>query len=145
VDEPIGLIDLMPTLVAYLGLESPTQTKDGRDFSDLLNSDTLTDPVEYQYAETELGNLHRSVIYQDRWKFIWSEQDNGRRREWLYDLSKDKSEQKNLLRERPLLASELRNKLNEAFSSFESRAFNVTTIEPDAKTRQALKALGYIE
>ena len=144
VDEPVGLIDLMPTLVAYLGLESPTQTKDGRDFSNLLNADSRTEPVEYQYAETELGTLYRSVIYQDRWKFIWTEED-GRPIEWLYDLSQDKSEQENLLKEEPQIASQLREKLHEAFSNYEGRAFTVKTVKPDKKTRQALRALGYIE
>jgi arylsulfatase A-like enzyme len=145
VDQPVGLIDIIPTIVTYLGLESPTQTKDGRDFSALLTSDDQIEPVEYQYAETQLETLHRSVIYQDRWKFIWSKDENGRQVELLYDLAQDNSEQINLVWERPQIASHLREKLHEAFAEYESRAFAVNTIEPDEKTRQALQALGYIE
>jgi arylsulfatase A-like enzyme len=144
VDEPVGLIDLMPTFVAFLGLESPEQLKDGWDFSDLLRADTQAEPLEYQYAETELGDLYRSVIYQDRWKFIWSEQ-NGHPIELLFDLSQDKAERVNLLEERPQIASQLREKLHEAFSHYESRAFAAKTFKPDDKTRRALRALGYIK
>jgi len=144
VSAPVGLIDIKPTLIAYLDLESPEKAGDGRDFSYLLGEGDLPPASEYQYAETELGNLHRGVIYKDRWKFITFEKA-GVSKELLFDLSQDELEMVNLIEANPELASELRQKLNEAFSDYEGRGFVSETVELDEKARDHLRALGYLD
>lgn len=143
VSAPVGLIDIKPTLIAYLDLESSEEAGDGRDFSYLLGEGDLPEAPEYQYAETELGNLHRGVIYKDRWKFI-SFEEAGVSKEFLFDLSRDKLEMVNLIETNPELASELRQKLNEAFSDYEGRGFASETVELNEKARDHLRALGYL-
>jgi len=142
--EPVGLIDVLPTLIDYLELETTNTFRDGRSFSILFNAGDRQDAPEYQFSETELKNLYRCVIHKDRWKFIYSEK-SGVPKEWLFDLSQDPSEQVNLLKERPIMASELREKLSETFSQLESRTLSTNTVEPSKRTRRLLKSLGYLE
>jgi len=142
--EPVGLIDVLPTLIDYLELETTNTFRDGRSFSILFNAGDRQDAPEYQFSETELKNLYRCVIHKDRWKFIYSEK-SGVPKEWLFDLSQDPSEQVNLLKERPIMASELREKLSETFSQLENRTFVTNTVEPSIRTRRLLKSLGYLE
>ncbi len=144
VSEPVGLVDVMPTLIAHLELESPDRLSHGASFSDLFHSDARRNAPEYQYAETRLGIPFKSVTYQNRWKFIYSQQEDSRG-EWLFDLSQDEFEKVNLLKDRPIIASKLREKLDETFAGYKNDALASETFEPDEKTRQMLHSLGYIQ
>lgn len=144
VAEPVGLIDILPTLVDYIKFEPANDSKDGKSFVDLLDADGRPDATEYQYAETELDELHRSVVRGNRWKLIYSEHEDSPL-EMLFDLSRDPSEQVNLLRDRPEIASELRDRLAEAFSDFEARSFDAKTAQTSEQTRKLLESLGYLE
>jgi arylsulfatase len=144
VTEAVGLVDILPTLIDYLKLDSSAETRDGRSFVGSLGEDDRIGAPKYQYAETELTHLFRSVVSEDRWKMIYSE-ETGVRQERLYNLSEDPAERVNLIKERQAIASELREELAKAFSNFESRSFSTDTVEPSEQTRQLLKAVGYLE
>lgn len=144
IHEPVGLVDLLPTMTDYLDLQVPASPTDGSSFADSFSMGAWTTAPEYRYSETELYVLHRSVRYQNRWKLV-QKVKSGMREEQLFDLTHDPRERVNLSREQPEIAALLRHKLDERFADFQDRALSAQTFEPDERTRRLIKALGYVQ
>jgi arylsulfatase A-like enzyme/Flp pilus assembly protein TadD len=121
--------DLLPTLLARLGVAAPTRL-DGRDL--------LVGPAPTQsYAETlyprAFGWSALHAWRQGQVKLI-----DAPRRE-LYDLMSDPAETRNLFAERPQQAARLR----EALLAFREGDRPGTTSTPEPKVAERLRALGY--
>jgi arylsulfatase A-like enzyme len=142
--EAVGLVDLLPTLLDYLGIRTSTVQMDGKSFAAAFHTGSWPDAPQYRYHETDLNILHRSVRYQNRWKLIRS-MPGGVPREQLFDLSNDPKETSNVLEKQPLIAAELRKRLDEEFAEFQRRTYSASVAEPDERTRQLLKSLGYLD
>jgi arylsulfatase A-like enzyme len=89
--EPVSLIDVAPTLLAYLGL-APAPGNEGR----ALFADHAAD---WQGARPIRASLSRDHSLESlrlgRWKYIHDPGNPARR--WLFDLARDPREQRNLL------------------------------------------------
>jgi arylsulfatase A-like enzyme len=138
IDHPVGLVDIAPTVAELLGLQLEAEVR-GRSLVPLLEGGAIPDwPIIAETYRPEAYSDKRAII-SGGFKYIWSSRDHV----WveLYDLADDPSEQMELSRERPELASELRKALDREFeSSQRSLAIEADISEQDAAR---LRALGY--
>ncbi len=136
VERPVGLIDLMPTLLDLIGLEPEPQAQ-GESFAPLLRGRQMADRV--QFFETFDAFAARSRTH----KLIWLNDD----RQEFYDLVADPGESRSLAEpcEGPCrhLARLLRPFRSLMLESRESnRAGTAELRQEDIET---LRALGYLE
>ncbi len=134
VRDPVSLLSLAPSLVAWAGLEPPASFQSapfgeaGASGSGLIA--TATQP---QFPT-------RFAIRQGRWKLIESV-DEGRRE--LFDLGSDATERRDLSSERPDLAERLGQSLESARDVLRRRGFQVRVVGPregSARVRIALES-----
>jgi arylsulfatase A-like enzyme/cytochrome c-type biogenesis protein CcmH/NrfG len=133
----VSQVDLMPTVLALLGLPAPTPT----DGIDLTTAIPESRPI---YAETLHGLLMYGwaallAVYEGPLKYI-----HGPHPE-LFDLSADPNEHTNLLPSRPQDAERLRQRLVELFGP----DLAMTEVDAPTETRSMadlakLRALGYV-
>jgi len=133
VDEPVGLVDVMPTLLDVIGISAPHDV-DGTSRTSSFRAPGSSDVL---YAETMYPRLH----------FGWSELQsvrNGRykairgRRTELYDYRADPNETTNLADREPDVAARLGAILDRMAAGPAQPA-----AAPDADAASRLKALGY--
>ena len=100
--EPVGVIDLAPSVLSYLGLEAIP----GAEGRDILRAEVAPRPV---FHETPLNLVEVSffayAVTVGDWKYILDVRGNTVE---LYDLASDPAELRNLVDARPDKASELR-------------------------------------
>ena len=136
----VSLADIYPTVLDVLGLP-PARHVDGR--SMLRASDADRELV------FELNNRQRFLgraLLSGSFKLVETVVDYQHRDNEiaLYDLTQDPAERQDLAAERPELVNELRARMEEIFSDYESRALPLPT-EADAELDQeTLRALGYV-
>jgi arylsulfatase A-like enzyme/Flp pilus assembly protein TadD len=108
VDEPVGLIDVAPTIVQFLNLPQPT-TFQGQSLLGLLKADASYAPREVYgesaYAHDKFGWAPLRSLRVGNFKYI--DAPNAE----LYDLTHDPGEQHNLISARTTVASSLRDRL----------------------------------
>lgn len=130
VEEPVGLVDLLPTLTGLLDLPAPK----GLPGRSVFAPDRSPAPI---YAETYYPRLHlgwselRSLI-DSRWQYI-----EGRRRE-LYDLGTDPRQLTDVLAGNAGLGRSRQTQLAGFAARLERPA------EADSQEREKLAALGYL-
>jgi len=140
VTDLVSLVDLMPTVLAALGLEIPLQVQ-GRSLLPELRGDK-TDRTRDLYGETFLPRLH----------FNWSElraTENAKYhfidapRPELYDLAKDPGEIHNLFPEKKAVAEEMRSKLTVLIREYSAGKEMAEKTGLDPALMERLKSLGY--
>lgn len=112
IDEPVSLIDVLPTLLSYLGIPGPEKIS-GRDLMPLIRgeSPTLDRPL---LAETTRQGPDRVAIMRHAKKYFYSPQfelNNHKFAELFFDLAQDPREMNNLLAADPDSAVQLKNDL----------------------------------
>jgi arylsulfatase A-like enzyme/tetratricopeptide (TPR) repeat protein len=133
----VSLTDLMPTVLALLGLDVPA----GLDGADLT---ALPEPHRAVYAETLYGLAEHGwsplfAIVRDEQKYIYGPHP------LLFDLARDPLEATNLVASRPDLAADLAGELTKFFGDELSRAGAPAATEKLDDTDLAkLRALGYV-
>jgi tetratricopeptide (TPR) repeat protein len=140
VDDPVSLVDLMPTVLAALGAEIPSQVQ-GRNLLPILRGEK-SDRERTVYGETFLPRIH----------FNWSELRGAENQKYhfidaprpeLYDLAKDPGELRNLFADKKAVADEMRARLTGLIrdNSAGKEMAEKTGLDPALMER--LKALGY--
>jgi arylsulfatase A-like enzyme len=139
VEPVIGLVDVVPTVLALLGLEIP-QHLQGRDLSPLWKKPRTPPEERVLFAEsltpTKLDCNPLFAAVSDRWKYIHT------RRPELYDLANDPQERNDLADREPLVASRMREALERIFA--DRADSGASRFEVDEATRIGLEALGYL-
>ena len=106
VDEPIGIVDVMPTILALAsGRGSPDHPFDGKNIWPTL-SDSQPSPHEDLLINVE---AIRGAIRKGNWKLIKVATFPGRTE--LFDLSKDPSEKNNVADQNPEIVKDLEARL----------------------------------
>ena len=141
IEQQVGLIDVLPTLLDLVGLE-PAALVQGRSLRPLWRGEALP-PASY-YGEANHGAALTSLRKQ-RWKLI-----AGRGKAQLFDLVADRGEQRDVCRREQEtcreLAAELRAWRNESKAlRSELSPAEAPQATPDDATVERLKALGYID
>ena len=129
----------MPTLITLAGLEAPRGVQ-GRDLSRLLTSDDESD-----FASFATSTKHRRGVYAvrtTRYKLIYDQATNTIA---LFDLESDPSEYRDIAREEPDVANELRSYLLAHLErNAEFPALSSETVPIRENIRKRLEALGYL-
>jgi arylsulfatase A-like enzyme len=143
VREPVSLVDLVPTILALLGLPEPDAIE-GEDLSAQCRGSGGASPDRALFYEADawFHNIHedfRRAIRKGRYKLHFNHRERSSE---LYDLPRDPGEHENLVSEKPGVAAELRAELN-AFMT-ESREPQRLP-PPSDEALEQLRQLGYAE
>ena len=160
----VQTVDILPTLLGYIGIECPdaTQQVQGRSILEVISGSqereyTISERADWSsesskkkvsYLEKEYPNfnwrkyVHEIVALRTRdYKFIWSSEG----RHELYDLNRDPEEKRNLITIDKARASELRIKTEAWMSSFSrEEPIHVADEELEGPVKERLRALGYL-
>jgi choline-sulfatase len=132
-DEPVSLVDIVPTVLGRLGVEAPAG--DGRD---LLATGAASVPSEV-YAETEYpraaGCSPLRALVGPRWKYI-----GGPARPELYDLARDPHEAHDVAAEQPATVEAMGPRA----AAIADEAVASADAAPSAEVTERLRALGYV-
>ena len=141
--EPIGLVDLAPTIAAAaaLAFDDPP---DGQSLLEALQTGNVSEsrPIfgrRRHYPRPYQG--HRGTLFFVRdgsWKLIRATESDDE----LYDLAADPAERRDLLAARPEVAKRLDALLDTSLARHPDR---VLELEPSEAVRRGLEALGYVE
>lgn len=107
VDTPVAHIDVMPTLAAAAGAETPKGVEiDGKNILPLLEDET-------QWPRKTLfwQNGHYQVVRHGDWKLQVNDRPTDGLQTWLFNLKEDPTEQNNVSNEYPEKLKELRQLL----------------------------------
>jgi arylsulfatase A-like enzyme len=135
-------IDIMPTLLDYVGVAVP----EGIQGRSLLPWAAGADPLEdaEAFAHTSLGRRQIEAVVTGRWKVIRS---GGRRGETIevYDLQDDPREQTNQAAQRPVLAGYAQQAATASAASLHGgKRFQPGQFDLDPETARQLEELGYV-
>jgi arylsulfatase A-like enzyme len=137
---PVSLIDVMPTILALVGVPRPAAVQ-GRDLGPLLRGDSIAWSRTSGYAESLYANLHHGCVpllalREGGFKVVHGVMDEA------YDLEADPQEKRDLAGTDPARCSAMATALsNLAATLFSGEAERVTL---DDEARRALTALGYV-
>jgi choline-sulfatase len=145
VDEVVQQIDLMPTLLDYLGLPVP-EVVEGRSLLPLVDNNMISAgppaPMAFSFLHLD-GARYRSLVDGD-WKLIQRLSADGEASQsWLFDRRVDPGEALNKSLEMPI-----RSRFMELHLDAKMAEDSVLTTEEavlDEETENALKALGYLQ
>jgi len=146
----VGIIDVMPTILEILDISSDNHME-GVSLLPLIKKENLVDRNDYFFGETYLSRFTGKSVSYRNWKYIYTESSELRNLselgpEELYNLDDDPDELNNLLDQKPEIVRNLREKL-----SFYSRYVKEKAVSSpekakvDERTKQQLKALGYVD
>ena len=90
-DEPVSLMDVMPTLLEYAGVRRPP-TVEGESLTPLTQTQAKT---WRPYIHGEHGHMH--YVTDGRRKYIWFPWEEGGGREQFFDLENDPTECQDLI------------------------------------------------
>ncbi len=140
VAEPVSLVDLLPTVLALLGVPAPDDI-DGVDVSGLWNGAGPAGRPLVAEANHWIGNdtaNFRRALRRGSWTLHYDAESD---RSALYDLREDPTEQRDVASRFPEIASELRREL----APFVPETRPVTPPEPPEDLVETLRRLGYVD
>jgi arylsulfatase len=136
-DGPVQLIDVMPTVLDYLGIEPPGAPQ-GRSLRPLIEGHDASGRRIY----ARNIDATQYAIVEGTWKLVYEAESRNTK---LFDLAADPAEAQ--ARTDDEKTAELLANLLEWIETAQEmgQAVQSETVEIDEQTREALKALGYIE
>jgi arylsulfatase A-like enzyme/Tfp pilus assembly protein PilF len=139
----VRLIDLLPTVAAFLGLE-PNPAAQGVSLWPLIERGQQLPGqgsnyayIETLYPKTYMNWSELRGMRTDRWKFILAPKPE------LYDLERDPRERENVITRHPAEADQLQKKIWEVIGPA-GQDQKLTYAPMNKETRQELESLGYV-
>jgi arylsulfatase A-like enzyme len=145
VSAPVQLVDLVPTILAYLG-EDPPAGLQGRNLLPAMrvSGDEPWDR-DWAFAHLDLDGREKEAVVTEELSLVETlAGDRPRPAAELFDRSRDPGEQRNLARERPIAVAYLRSLLLAAKLAAPS-PLPREEAEVSEKLEGQLRALGYLE
>ncbi len=158
ISSPVSIVDIVPTILSWAGLDVPPEI-DGLDLTPLLGaslegdeSNTLQRLLNerYQYGEAAGGIIWVEKaegmfpifhsVRQGDYKLVYQ---SGGRGTALYNLKLDPGELNDIARDEPLIAEALGEELKRRKAAFAADSRPENRIELDPKELEQLRALGY--
>jgi arylsulfatase A-like enzyme len=139
-DDLAALLDVPPTLAAIAGLK-PADSWVGRDLFGKGDA-----PEAVLSEEDHQGNVLKS-LRGSKWKLITANEGNprGLGRTELYNLEDDPGEAKNRDAEKPEVMAAMAKGMDDAAKGLQGIKIERDQMEVDAKSKELLEKLGYIE
>lgn len=163
VEQPVGLVDLYPTILERLDIVSPHPVQGRALFADFPPAPR----PQFSFVEFRDFPYRLAAVRTDRWKLIrwrlagmaevdWSEVEAARythrfreRHEdfvELFDLAADPGERRNVAAEHPEVVAQLSELLaKHRAQAADLRLASQKALAPDPEYLEALEALGYVE
>ena len=146
VAEPVGQVDVKPTVLSLLGLlneedaSEDTRSWSGRDLVPVIEG-RARDPRRAYYSETFLpfytyGWSKLKVLHRERWKYIDAPTPE------LYDRVRDPRELSSVIDQQAGLAHDMKRDLDEWLAEFDSD--QEATLDLDSDSVAMLRSLGYL-
>jgi arylsulfatase A-like enzyme len=135
-EQPVQNLDIVPTLLDYLGLPTTGLTLEGESLRPLIEKGTAGDPHQYS-----LSGSYRSVA-DGRYKLI---QDLGGDAFWLFDLQKDPGEAHDVLAAERRTFHGLREALGGWLAQTEGQGRADESLRKAREAEEKLRSLGYLE
>ncbi|MBC8206185.1 MAG: sulfatase-like hydrolase/transferase [Kiritimatiellaeota bacterium] len=140
VSDPVGLIDIVPTICSLLKIDPPADIQ-GVDLSAFLLGENPDIDERYLYSEsvspTRFGASSLMGISTARWKYIQAPRPE------LYDVMSDPGETNNLVKKEHQRARILEDKLQEILEQ-SVRKDSDSQMELDSESIKRLESLGYV-
>lgn len=139
ISETVGLIDLVPTICRWTGIEPPPDAA-GLDLIAFLENPPAEDRFLYSesFTPTKYGCSSLLALTSGQWKYIQSTTPE------LYDLQKDPGEQNNLIEQEAkrarLYQDELKRLLTQQVRTTAGRSEGLL----DENSRKKMESLGYV-
>lgn len=149
IDAPIGLVDLVPTMLSFAGLPIDAELP-GQDLLPVIRGEA--EPLDFAISGAGYADHYQQVVRAGRWKLVYVPTVGDRQRmtgeEWeLYDVEADPAELKNVAKERPEVTESLRRKLLEWLAKHHregaGKGGQVEALDP--RTEEMMRKLGYIK
>ena len=141
IDDPVGIVDIVPTVCAILGIEAPDQVQ-GTDLSGSFDGGEPLDQERYLYCESLLPTKYGANPFQgvvtDRWKYIRTTRPE------MYDLVEDPGEANSLAEQRDDQARLLQDRLEQMLAETVREADSGSGAVLDEAGRRRLESLGYL-
>jgi len=150
VEEPVGLLEVMPTILELAGVPAPDGVQ-GKSLAPLLTSGDGDTP-RFVFMESGHVRPFQLSVRQGSWKLV--RMPSPKDREWLgapplalYDLREDPREQRDVAAEHPSVVADLSN----ALAAWQRdtpryRGDSKTDLKQlDERTQEMLRGLGYLE
>lgn len=151
IETPTSLIDVMPTILARVGIAAPSQSE-GRDAAPVADAAEAF-PGSPVYAEETKATFRLQSLRQGPWKIIRTigqtrSGDEKTPIDQLYHLDRDPREQTDLSSVETAKLSEMQGELDQIRDRLAQRTpaadADAPSIEIDERTRRQLRALGYL-
>ena len=141
VEEPAQHVDVLPTLLAYLGIEAPPT--DGRD---LLAARRRGDPPLDVYTHLDVDGHRAAAVIRGRFKLVLPQSPSQGTAPMLFDLDADPGELEDLAADRPDIVERMLGLLAERNLAGEIvSAEEIEDDQLDEDVRRRLRALGYVD
>jgi arylsulfatase len=147
-DQVVSIVDVMPTVLSWLGIASPEGTR-GQDLRPLMEGH-----ADVTHGAALLEHIGRQLegVVTDRYKYIRHRDTNRIYRGYpmregtveLYDLVEDPGEERNLAEENPALVERMEMVFGQLLEQ-ELDYGQSEAAELDEHTLEGLRALGYIQ
>ncbi len=142
-EAPAQHVDLLPTLLAYLGIEAPAT--DGRN---LLAARRAGDGRRGVYTHLDVDGHRAASVIRGRYKLVLTQSPSPSQgsEPMLFDLETDPGERENLASGRPEIVERMLDLLADRGLAGEVEpALEIDEDEIDEDLRRRLKALGYVD
>ena len=141
VEAPAQHVDLLPTLLGYLGIEAPPT--DGRDL--LAPRRRGDDPLDV-YTHLDVDGHRAASVIRGHFKLVLPQSPSQGTEPMLFDLEADPAEQEDLAADRPEVVERMLGLLAQRNLAGEIEAAEeIEDDQLDEDVRRRLRALGYVD
>lgn len=148
VEQEVRLIDLMPTLLDYLGISRRSEDIVGKSLLPLIEgTEERIDLPEYFVAETRTNDLFKLAVYSKGWIYI-ENRDKSRGvnpRELQSRYGRQEGKRTDFIHKNPQIAAVMEKFLKEWETKFPEAAVTPSKKKASPETIEQLKSLGYIK